>query len=556
MGSDSSKSFVKGTVILIAGNIIVKIIGAFFKLPLGNIIGADGLGLYNASFNVYDIFLVVASAGYTLAISKMVAKCFATGNDGEALKILQITKKLFLIIGLSLSVIMFLGGRFFAGIIGNRRSYYCIIVLAPAVLFVSLMCSYRGYYQGTNDMVPTTISQVTESIVRLITGLSLSYWLKKQGYDNQIVAAGAIAGITLGELTSTSTLALIHRIKTHGKKPRKRSTSSTGRILKSLFATSIPIGISGIIISILNMADNAVVMRRLQEIGCTEKTANTMYGALNMAFTVFGLPITVVAAISVSVFPVLSYANACKNYQRVSKVSEAALRLAVLVSTAAAALFMSLSQPLINILYFRQPQDAAVAAPLLLLLAPGAVVLSLSMLTSMMLQATDRLLAPSKSLIIGGAVCLGVNWVLVGMPDIGIYGTPIGMFICYLISTMLNISALRKGKKVRVAYRKMFFKPILPAAVMALTGAFAFHVLAPTLGSVRGAMAALLFGFANYLFVMCATGGIQMADLQMLPKGDKIVALLQFFHILPKSRGVRMKSTAFHKGNFGGRRRY
>jgi stage V sporulation protein B len=204
-------------MILILGNIIVKIIGAFFKLPLANIVGADGMGLYNSAFTVYDIFLVVSTAGFTLAISKMVSSCCANGKDGEALQILRVTRNLFIVIGLSATIIMFLGARLFSGLIGNTRSFNCIVMLAPAVTFVSVMCAYRGYYQGTNDMIPTTVSQIVEAVVRLVIGLSVSYFLKIKGYPIEVVAVGAIAGITIGEFSSTFSLAVIHHFKMKGK---------------------------------------------------------------------------------------------------------------------------------------------------------------------------------------------------------------------------------------------------------------------------------------------------------------------------------------------------
>lgn len=534
MAKKTGNSVIKGTMILIAGNIIVKIIGALFKLPLANIIGADGMGLYNSSFTVYDIFLVLSTSGYTLAISKMVSSCCACGKDGEALKILKVTRRLFFEIGLAFAVIMFIGARLFARLLGNTRSYYCILMLAPAVLFVSLMCSYRGYYQGTNDMIPTTISQVVEAVLRLIVGLSVSTYLVKNGYSIEIASAGALAGITLGEFSSTFTLAMIHKFRQKGKKPRRRCYTRTSKIYATLFKTSIPIGISGIIISIINILDNSIVMHRLQSTGFTEQQANTLYGAFNMAFTIFSLPITIVFAVTTSVFPVLSYANACRNSARVSRISEASLRVVMMVSTAAGAVFLSLSNPIIKILYFGQPRDAKIAAPLLMLMAPSAIVISLSVLTSTILQSVDKLLTPSRSMIIGGAICLASNYILIGNPHVGIYGVPIGLFICYLITTVLNLAALKKCH-VSLSYRRLFIKPFLPSAVLAIVATAAFYTTYPVLGLLKSTCLSLLISAACYLFVLFISGTVERGDLEMIPGGGKIINLLENLHFLPKS---------------------
>lgn len=552
MSKDTGNSIVKGTMILIAGNIIVKIIGALFKLPLANIIGADGMGLYNAAFNVYDIFLVLSTAGYTLAISKMVSASYAHGKDGEALATLKVTRNLFFLIGFTASLIMLLGARIFSRLIGNTRSYYCIVMLSPAVLFVSLMCAYRGYYQGKNDMIPTTISQVIEAVCRLIIGLSVSWFLKVRGYPIEVVSAGALAGITLGEFSSTFSLAMMHRHKQKGKKPRRRNHTPPRRILKTLFSASIPIGISSIIISILNMIDSSITMHQLQSIGCTEQQANTLYGAFNMAFTVFSLPVTIVMAVTTSVFPVLSYAHACNNKLRVQRISQASLRIVMIAATASAAIFLSLSQQIVSILYFGQPRDAKIATPLLILMSPAAILISLSAITGTILQAVDKLLVPAKSSIVGGSICLVFNWFLIGNPRIGIYGVPIGLSICYFINTFLNLIVIRKcGIKLKL--RELLFRPLLPAAVLAIVAAASYYVSYPVLGLLKATLVSLILSFVAYIFVLFVSKTVEKEDLLMLPRGAKIVRFLEKLHFFPSDnaqyrtfRGFSQKSAAPH----------
>lgn len=520
-------------MILVAGNIVVKIIGALFKLPLANIIGADGMGLYNASFNVYDIFLVIATAGFPLAISKMVARSAAHGEDGEAVRIFTVSRRTFLFIGFFCSAAMMLGARFFAKLIGNTRALDCILMLGPAVLFVSLMSAYRGFYQGTNDMIPTTVSQVIEAIVRLAVGLSLSWYLKSRGYPGEIVAAGAIVGITIGEFSSTFSLGVIHHFRMRKKRIRHKSRLPAHSVIKTMFKTSIPIAFSTLIISFINMLDNSVVMHRLQSIGYSEQQANTLYGCFNMAFTVFSLPITIVAALTVSIFPVLSYAFACKDFRMVSRVSSASLRMAMLAATGSAAMFSALSYPLVNLLYFNRPQDAAIAAPLLMLLGPSAITISMSMLTTSILQSIDHLLLPSRSMIVGGLVCLLLNWVLVGQKSLGIYATPVGIFVCYLITTSMNLAAIRKSSHIDISFKNLFFRPLLPAAGMAVTGMLGFQFLLPRIGMIRASLLSLFVSLIIYLILLFLNRSIEGSDLMILPHGKKLVHFLTRIRLLP-----------------------
>lgn len=536
MAKEKSNSIVKGTLVLIAGNLVVKIIGALFKLPLANIIGADGMGLYNASFIVYDIFLVLSTAGFPLAVSKMVSASCAHGNDEDALKIFRVSRACFLVIGLIFTALMFFGAEMYAGWIGNNRAYLAILTLSPAILFVSLMSAYRGYYQGINDMIPTTISQITEAVCRLVVGLSLSWYLNAAGYDPQVVAAGAILGITAGEFVSTFSLAMIHcrkmRQRTHRPKRRTQPSLSVANIIGTMFATSVPIGIGTIIISAINALDNVVVMRRLESIGYSEQQANTLYGTYNMAFTVFSLPITIASALIVSVFPVLSYAHACRNFARVNRTASASLRITVIVGMASAALFLSLSYPIVMLLFFRQPQAARVAAMILTILAPTAVPITMFMLTSAILQAVDKLFAPTGSSIVGGIICLLCNWVLIGQKSIGIFGAPVGLFTCFTVASILNMAAIGRCKNIRLKVRHLFSKALTPAAVMGVTGFAAFRLTLSPLGLFKSAAFSILIALVNYLLVLFLNHTLEREDILLLPKGHVIVRILERLHLL------------------------
>lgn len=531
---------VKGTLILVTGNIIVKIIGALFKLPLANIVGADGMGLYNAAFIVYDIFLVLATAGFPLAVSKLVASSTAKGNDSEALRVFSVTRVCFFVIGLTLAIIMFCGARVFSVLIGNTRTCYSIMVLAPAVLFVALMSSYRGYYQGTNDMVPTTVSQIIEAVCRLVVGLTLAVILTMMHFDAEIVAAGSLAGITVGEFSSTFSLAMLykHKMKKLKKALRGHGGMNARHIIRRLFSVSAPIGIGIIIISVINMLDNAVIMRRLQYIGFSEYQANVLYGTYNMAFTVFSLPITVVSALQTSVFPILSYAYVEKNNARVSRISQASMRIALTVGIGSAALFLALSAPIVNIIYFKQPSAMTVVIPLLTLLAPSAIVFTLTMITSTILLSVDCLATPTCSMIVGGIVCLVCNWFLVGCKTLGIYGAPIGLLACYTVNALLNIRKIKRNDKISVSFGRIAVKPILPSVMLGASGFAAYGIALRFCGKITASFISLIVGILIFIVTLFLNDCVTRSDLLMLPGGKKLARICSVLRLIPREAPV------------------
>lgn len=531
----------KGTLILIVGNLIVKIIGALFKLPLANLIGADGMGLYNASFTVYDIFLVLATAGFPLAVSKLVSASCARGDGEEALKIFRVSRACFWVIGIVFSVLMFTGAELYAHWIANTRAVLSIRILSPAILFVSLMSAYRGYYQGINDMIPTTVSQITEAVCRLAVGLSAAWALGHAGCPPEVVAAGAILGITAGEFVSTFTLAMLHhrRMRRHKPPVRRRrglrAQMPAAQIVSAMFATSLPIGVGAIIISAVNTVDSAVLMHRLADIGYTEREANMLYGTFNMAFTVFSLPVTVVSALIVSVFPVLSYAHAAGQTARVRRTARASLRVTVLAGTASAALFLSLSYPLVMLLYFRQPQAARVAAALLTLQGPAAIPFTLFMISTCILQAVDRLFVPTVSSIIGGVCGVVCNWFLIGQKSIGIFGAPVGIVVCYTVAALINLAILGRQKQLDFAVGAMVCHAMLPAAAMGLTGYAVFRLTLPVLGLFGAAGVSLALALPVYLLALFFSRTLERDDLLLLPRGQRIVGMCERMRLLHPS---------------------
>ncbi len=345
-------------------------------------------------------------------------------------------------------------------------------------------------------------------------------------------------GITFGEFSSTFSLAMIHRKHVKKRMPivRKRKnhiSMSTKKIIATMFATSVPIGIGTIIISAINALNNVVVMRRLQYIGYTEQQANTLYGTYNMAFTVFSLPITIVSALIVSVFPILTYAYACKNIDRVNRSASASLKITIIVGLASSALFLSLSYPIVMLLFFHQPQAARVAAMLLTVLAPTAVPMTLFMLTSTILQAIDQLFVPTFSSVIGGAACLLCDWVLIGQKSIGIFGTPIGLFACYTIGSILNLAAIHKNKRMNFSIKNLFGKALPPAAVMGVTGFILFRLMLPSMGLFKSAAFSLLAALINYLLVLLLNHSLEREDFMILPKGKSIIRILEKLHLMP-----------------------
>ena len=161
--------------------ILVKVIGAFFSIPLANLYGADGNDIFISAYYVYTAMYVISSAGLPVAVSKMISEAKALGRGGEVRRIARVTFLTFLIMGTVLSLTMILLVDEICLFIGGSCRY-AILTVAPTIFFTCIVSAVRGYFQGLSNMIPTAVSQIIEALGKLIFGLGLAWYLMGAGY--------------------------------------------------------------------------------------------------------------------------------------------------------------------------------------------------------------------------------------------------------------------------------------------------------------------------------------------------------------------------------------
>ena len=166
--SNKTNSFVKQATILAGASFFVRFLGFLYRLPLTNLIGDEGNGIYSAGFYLYNFFLVMSSAGLPVAISKIISENIALGRYKNANKVFKVALIISSISGLFFSLVMFFSAKWFSNVINSPKSYYTILTLSPTVFIVSLISVFRGYFQGFGTTTKTAISQIIEQIFNAI----------------------------------------------------------------------------------------------------------------------------------------------------------------------------------------------------------------------------------------------------------------------------------------------------------------------------------------------------------------------------------------------------
>ncbi len=534
MSNTKKQNFLHGAVILTAGLAVIKVLGALYKIPIANILGKEGYGMFLAAYNVYNVFYTASTAGVPVAMARLIAASDANGRPMQIRRYYRVGLTVFFLIGLVCSSVMFLFPTELAAQINHVSAAQSIWALSPAILLCCMIAIFRGYTQGHSNMIPTAVSQILEVLFKLIFGLGLVVVFTSMGKSTPLCCAAAISGVTMGSFIALVYLVWYKR-KNYVEKPLAAHEAdvpdSYGTTLKNLLLVVVPISIGSSVQSVINLIDTKQVMSILQASGFSYEATSGMYGVYGQAQTLYNLPGTVISAISVSIVPTIAANFAVKNLKGAKETSETGLRIASVLALPMAFGLAVLADPIMNVLYWGEADGGA---GMLALLGMAAFFLCMVVVMTGILQAGGKERLPVLAACIGGVVKVAVNNLLLSNPDINIYGAPMGTLCCYIVMASLDFLFLKQCLGEYPNIFKILSRPLVSTLAMAVTagGIYKLCTVLITAEPGRYLMAAfmvLAIGAAVvvYLVMIIATRSITPADMAMVPKGEKIAKLLR-----------------------------
>ncbi len=542
------QGFVYGALILMLSNIIVKIVGALFKIPLANAIGDTAMGYFSSAYSIYSMCFLISTAGLPVAISRMIAASRARGRGQEVDAIYRISLLIFVVIGFVGSAALFFGSDAIAAAQGEEALHLCIKTISPIMFFICLVSSIRGYFQGCQNMVPTAISQVIEVMGNLCLGLTAGVLANKNGYPPATVASFALGGVTLGVVASAVYMAFAKWV---GDRDREvgmdSSCKSKKELAKELVLIAIPITISSSVLSLTSVIDSVLAVRRLGDacVGVSYFAADpknpvavTLYGAyMAKAVTLFNLPPTIIYPFAISIIPAISSADATSDRGELKKTMDFTFRIVCVICLPCAVGLGVMAKPIIDLLfssndpiYLNGVGEAfysnSVVAPMLTVLSAAILFSGLISVSGAMLQASGYAHLSIISTCCGVGVKALAAWVLIGIPAIGHFGIPISTLCCYLIMFCFNLYFLAKHVDYRLPFRTILLRPLISAAFCGVAAIASYLCLKPHLPSALATLASILVAAIVYLVTLFRIRGFEKEDVLMLPKGEFIFKLL------------------------------
>lgn len=530
-GKPKKQGFLQGAAILTLGTILVKLIGALYKIPMNRIIGTEGFGHFNVAYSIFSVLLTVSTAGLPIAVSRMISQANTLGNRRQVQKIFHTSLRIFLVIGALCSAVMLIFAPQLANWMEDPDAVYAIAVLAPAVLFLCIISSFRGYFQGQQYMTPTAVSQVIEAVVKLVLGLGAVYIVLGLGFGTPEAAGGAIFGVTAGSVLAAVYLLFQYRRK-HVRltaADRNSPVLSTRDTAKQLLKLAVPITIGSTGLQIFNALDTKIILGRLQDaIGLTSKAASSLFGTYSAAQTFYMLPPALITPLAISIIPTVTAALTLNNYREARRTEESAVRMTALIALPCAAGLAVLASPIQKMAYNYDAETLQVAGPLLAILGVAVVFNCMVSVTNAILQAHGKVTIPIYTTLVGGLVNIITDYVLIGMDSIGIYGAAIATIAYCAVIMFLNIAAMHKSMELPPRILQQFVKPIVATAVMAAGAYFSYEAVQRVITSTTvSVLASILVACIIYGVLVYAMKIITWYDCQLLPKGDLIARILR-----------------------------
>ncbi len=433
-------TLIKGAAIIAMGGLVAKLIGAVYRIPLTNLVGGEGIGLYQLVYPFYCLLLTVSATGIPSSIATLTARKCASGEDPKPL--FKTCMWLFLGIGGALSVLMIVLAPTLAKAQGEPRLTSGYYALAPSVFLVSAISVFRGYFQGQNKMFPTAVSEITEQTVKVAVGLSVAYYFRTDVYR-------AVTAL-LFAVTVSETVALIFLWIRFRRRPAPDQLLKEGERVGvfGILKLSVPVTLSACMIPLFGLLDSVLIVRLLK--GYTEN-AVTLYGLFSGgAVTVINLPVSVCYGIAAASVPALS--AAVKKGERGRKKLVYSLLLTLGASLAAAVGIYYFADVAVRMLFRSlSEEEAGILIRLVKLFSVSAVTLSCTQTLSACLTALGRPARAAVAMALAMGVKTALNVVLLQQPELGIYGAAIAASVGYAVSFVLDllfaVGATRKRKR-------------------------------------------------------------------------------------------------------------
>ena len=597
LSKNTSKTFLKGAMIMTASMVVVKLLGMFYKIFLyrmyagyddfaGISMGSLGSGILGNAYEVYTPLFALATAGFPIAVSRLIAESVAQKRYKDVAVIYKTSKKFYIGMGLACFALMIGISFIYVQIINQPLAIYSMMTLAPSVLLGCLVSIYRGYYEGQRNMFPSAVSEVVEMLVKVVSGLTMGYLVMQIGvneFQNSVTVFGktfdsaksametlcaysvaaAIAGIALGSLVSFLFLRIYyskHKFTVPGDMMRDSIDARTqNETFKILIKTAVPIILSAFIMNISTTIDAVVIQNVLygtcvnngeallaqfdpqyeeeirQMIFPTnggEVTFHTsLWGCFSIALPLMQLVTTVTQVFGTSALPNVTAAYASGDKNELRRSINTVLKLTMMFTLPAGFSMFAISKPIIMLLY-GGGFEADVAASILSIMGFSCIVVAASTPIMSMLQSLGKVNLPLILCSIAMVIKITTNYLFVSVVELNVTGAAIGSLVAFTFVFVVGMYLLIKHSGVKPDFINTIIKPMICGAACAATAFGVYTLVSRFAGNLISIVASVIVAVIVYVLMLMLIKTFSKEELYMLPKGNNVVTILEKLHLI------------------------
>lgn len=272
-----AKLFFINGIILTTTSLVLRGIGLLFNIYVANKVGSEAIGIFSLLMSVYSFAITVATSGIGIACTCIVSEEFAKKNYENGLKAVKTSIIFAILLGISSSILIIL----FAPLISSTWlkdsvSEIPIYLISLGLPLISVSSVIGGYFSSVEKPYKSAISQILETIVKIIATIYLLYMNPSK--DVESICISLILADVISEIFSFSLNILFYKIDKQ-KYISKRSLPI--QMKKKIFTIAFPISITSCIRSGLSSLKQFLIPIRLELSGISYSLAVSNYGLIN-----------------------------------------------------------------------------------------------------------------------------------------------------------------------------------------------------------------------------------------------------------------------------------
>lgn len=597
LSKNTSKTFVKGAMIMTVSMVVVKLLGMFYKIFLyrmyagydeiaGFSMKSVGNGLLSNAYEVYTPLFALATAGFPIAVSRLIAESIAQKRYRDVEVIYKTSKKFFLAMGTVCFALMIGVAFIYVQMINQPLSIYAMMTLAPSVFIGCLVSIYRGYYEGQRNMFPSAASEVIEMLVKVVSGLLMGWLVMKIGMDELLSkgtvfgssfnsmknametllaysVAAAIAGIALGSLMAFLFLRIYysrHKFSVPDELMADSVDARTQReTFKILIKTAIPIIISAFIVNVSTTIDSVVIQNVLFHTSQTNPDGliaqfdpqyksiiysmihpaageevnihTSLWGCFAAALPLLQLVTTVTQVFGTSALPNVTTAYTSGDKHELKTSMETVLKLTMMFTIPAGLSMFALARPIITLLY-GGGFEADVETSILRIMGFSCIAVAASTPVMSMLQSIGKMSIPLILSCASMVIKIATNYLFVSMVELNVTGAAVGTLVSFTFVFIVGLYLLSKYSKVKPNLISTILKPLIAAVLCAGTAYGVYMLCSMVVGNLISLVAAIIAAVIVYIVALMLIKTFREEELLMLPKGKNIVTILAKLHLI------------------------